>query len=77
MVRFVGSSSNHITTGNVTTDIGSKAQFVSSEINVIGQTVEDAIYVIDKYIDNCVMAHLSPIRIVHGKGTGKLRIRYS
>ena len=31
----------------------------------------------DKYIDNCVLAHLSPIRIVHGKGTGKLRMRYS
>ena len=50
---------------------------MSSEINVIGQTVEEAIYIIDKYIDNCVMAHLSPIRIVHGKGTGKLRMRYS
>lgn len=51
----------------------SKAQFVSPEINVIGQNVEEAIYVIDKYIDNCSLAHISPIRIVHGKGTGKLR----
>ena len=68
---------NSITTSKVSTDIGSKTQFVPSEINVIGQTVEDAIYVIDKYIDNCVLAHLSPIRIVHGKGTGKLRMRYS
>lgn len=70
-------STNSITTSKVSTDIGSKTQFVPSEINVIGQTVEDAIYVIDKYIDNCVLAHLSPIRIVHGKGTGKLRMRYS
>ncbi len=59
--------------GQVHTFSSSKAQMVSSEINVIGQNVEDAIYVIDKYIDNCVLAHLSPIRIVHGKGTGKLR----
>lgn len=70
-------SSPSLSTGKVSTDISSKAQSVSSEINVIGQTVEDAIYVIDKYMDNCVMAHLSPIRIVHGKGTGKLRMRYS
>lgn len=58
---------------SVHTITSSKTQFVSSEINVIGQNVEDAIYVIDKYIDNCSLAHLSPIRIVHGKGTGKLR----
>ncbi len=51
----------------------SKSQFVSSQINVIGQTVEEAIYVIDKYLDDCVLAHLSPVYIIHGKGTGKLR----
>lgn len=51
----------------------SKAKFISPEINVIGQNVDDAIYVIDKYLDNCVMSGMSPIRIVHGKGTGKLR----
>ncbi len=59
--------------GAIHTTVSSKAQIVSSEINVIGQNVEEAIYIIDKYIDNCVIAHLSPIRIVHGKGTGKLR----
>ena len=59
--------------GKVHTVSSSKAKTVSSEINVIGQNVEDAIYIIDKYIDNCVLAHISPIRIVHGKGTGKLR----
>ena len=50
-----------------------KAQNISSEINVIGQTVDEAIFVIDKYLDDCAIAKLSPIRIVHGKGTGKLR----
>lgn len=59
--------------GKVTTAQDSKAKFISPEINVIGQNVEDAIYVIDKYLDNCVMSGMSPIRIVHGKGTGKLR----
>ena len=50
-----------------------KAQNISSEINVIGQTVDEAIFVIDKYLDDCAIAKLSPVRIVHGKGTGKLR----
>ena len=63
--------------GEVHTTMNSKAQFVSSELNVIGYNVEDAIYVIDKYIDNCAMAHLSPIRIVHGKGTRKTSYRNS
>ena len=51
----------------------SKAKTVSPEINVIGQNVDEAIYVIDKYLDNCASANISPVRIVHGKGTGKLR----
>lgn len=59
--------------GKVTTIQDSKTKFVSPEINVIGQTVDDAVYVIDKYLDNCYMSGMSPIRIVHGKGTGKLR----
>lgn len=50
-----------------------KAKQISPEINVIGQNIEEACFVIDKYLDDCVMAKLSPIRIVHGKGTGKLR----
>ena len=50
-----------------------KAKNVSPEINVIGQNIEDACFVIDKYLDDCNLAKLSPVRIVHGKGTGKLR----
>ena len=50
-----------------------KAKNVNAEINVIGQNVEDACFIIDKYLDDCSMAKLSPVRIVHGKGTGKLR----
>lgn len=59
--------------GKVTTVQNSKTKFISPEINVIGQNVDDAIYVIDKYLDNCFISGISPIRIVHGKGTGKLR----
>lgn len=50
-----------------------KSKTVSTEINVIGQTVDEATFVIDKYLDDCAMANLPSARIVHGKGTGKLR----
>lgn len=50
-----------------------KTQTISSEINVIGMNVDEATFVIDKYLDDCAIAKLSPVRIVHGKGTGKLR----
>lgn len=50
-----------------------KSQSVSPEINLLGLTVDEAIPIVDKYLDDCFMAKLSPIRIVHGKGTGALR----
>lgn len=50
-----------------------KSKTISSEINVIGQNVEEAIFVIDKYLDDATISNLSSVRIVHGKGTGKLR----
>ena len=50
-----------------------KSQNISSEINVIGLNVDEATFIIDKYLDDCSIAKLSPVRIVHGKGTGKLR----
>ena len=65
------------TTNNISSKITSnknfKAKQISSEINVIGQNVEEACFVIDKYLDDCSIAKISPIRIVHGKGSGKLR----
>lgn len=59
--------------GVVTSKQDSKSKNISPEINVIGQNVEEATLLIDKYLDNCYLAHFSPVRIVHGKGTGKLR----
>ena len=40
---------------------------------MLGSTVDEAISIIDKYLDDCYMAKLSTVRIVHGKGTGALR----
>ena len=50
-----------------------KAQTIKSEINVIGETVAVATEIIDQYLDSCYMAGLKKCRIIHGKGTGKLR----
>ena len=51
----------------------SKSRTAKTEINVIGMTVEEAIFVVDKFLDDCSLAKLQSARIVHGKGTGKLR----
>ncbi len=51
----------------------SKSQSVSTEINLLGRTADEAIALLDKYIDDAVLAHIPTIRIVHGKGTGVLR----
>ncbi len=51
----------------------SKTRTANSEINVIGLTVDEAIPLIDKFLDDCFLAKIQTARIVHGKGTGKLR----
>ena len=51
----------------------SKTRTANSEINVIGLTVDEAIPLIDKFLDDCFLAKIHTARIVHGKGTGKLR----
>ena len=51
----------------------SKTLSVSPEINLIGMTVDEAMSVLDKYLDDAYLAHLKSVRIVHGKGTGALR----
>lgn len=46
---------------------------ISPELNLLGMTTDDAVMKLDKYLDDARMAHLSSVRIVHGKGTGALR----
>ena len=51
----------------------SKARNISSELNLIGLKVDEAIPKLDKYLDDAYLSHLTSVRIVHGKGTGALR----
>ena len=51
----------------------SKTQNATSELNVIGLNVDEALPIVDKFLDDCSLAKLETVRIVHGKGTGKLR----
>ena len=50
-----------------------KSLTVATEINLLGKTVDEAVAELDKYLDDASLAHLSSVRIVHGKGTGALR----
>nr|WP_296483017.1 endonuclease MutS2 [uncultured Acetatifactor sp.] len=51
----------------------SKTLSVSTEINLLGKTVDEALSMLDKYLDDAYLAHLPSVRVVHGKGTGALR----
>ncbi len=50
-----------------------KSASISTEINLLGQTVDEALASLDKYLDDAYLAHLPSVRVVHGKGTGALR----
>ena len=60
-------------TSSYSTRGSSKTKTANSELNVIGLTVDEAIPLVDKFLDDCFLAKLQTARIVHGKGTGKLR----
>ena len=46
---------------------------IATEVNLIGMTTDEAIPVLDKYLDDAYLAHLTSVRVVHGRGTGALK----
>lgn len=68
---------NHTSSSKTSSGSGkikmAKSSSVSSEINLLGYTVDEAIAVLDKYLDDAYIARIPQVRIVHGKGTGALR----
>jgi len=59
--------------GGVTTSFGMKSMTVSPEVNLIGMTTDEAMPVLEKYLDDAYLAHLQNVRVVHGRGTGALK----
>lgn len=51
----------------------SKSFSVSPEVNLIGMTTDEAVSILDKYLDDAYLAHLPQVRVVHGRGTGALK----
>jgi hypothetical protein len=51
----------------------SKANSISSSIDVHGFTLDDAVMAVDKYIDDAVLAGYGEVAVVHGRGEGILR----
>ena len=51
----------------------SKSLSISPEVNLIGMTVDEAIPILDTYLDDAYLAHLPQVRVVHGRGTGALK----
>ena len=60
-------------TGGTRRMIKDKSRHISPEVDLHGLTVEEAIYELDKYLDDAFLANLHQVRIIHGRGTGALK----
>lgn len=74
-IKYLEKANNSSNKNNSTASYNSvsKTKTIKTEINIIGLNVEEAIFVVDKFLDDSYLAKLETVRIVHGKGTGKLR----
>ena len=69
-MKYVSTETPKISEGKVKKTITSTFK---PEIDVRGMIGDDAWFVVDKYIDDAVLAGMPTVRIIHGKGTGALR----
>ena len=69
----VKESSRHVSTIKVDTSINERKLNFSTELDVRGERLNDAIEKVTRYVDDAIMLNISSVRIIHGKGTGVLR----
>ena len=69
----VKDSSRHVSTIKVDTSINERKLNFSTELDVRGERLNDAIEKVTRYVDDAIMLNISSVRIIHGKGTGVLR----
>lgn len=70
---LAGNPKDHKKRGQTSQIKVSKAMNISTELNIIGMTTDEAMPMVDKYIDDAYLAHLGTVRIIHGRGTGALK----
>ena len=69
----VKESSRHVSTIKVDTSINERKLNFSTELDIRGERLNDAIEKVTRYVDDAIMLNISSVRIIHGKGTGVLR----
>lgn len=72
-IHEITHAQRQVTKKQKTKGSATKIRSFSSECNVIGMTVAEALPIVDKFLDNAILAKASTVRIIHGMGTGKLR----
>ncbi|MCT4565916.1 MAG: endonuclease MutS2 [Maledivibacter sp.] len=74
-LRLMNEEKSNIKKTNIGSIMKSKTQSIRNEIDLRGQTFEEASINLDKYLDDAYLARLQQVTVIHGKGTGALRKR--
>ena len=59
--------------GSVSRSVNVSGRRAPTECDLRGMTTDEAIFVLDAFLDNCVLTHVNQATIIHGRGTGALR----
>ena len=72
-VQFNGSAPGRQQRGSVKKSVGVSGRSAATDCDLRGMTTDEALFVLDAFIDNAVLTHVHQITIIHGRGTGALR----